>query len=179
MEDAHGSSPFPFPSNNTALTESTSQKNGLLYNYLNQTSSSFLDAAGTALLVASTYRLAQLTSQFSSLSSSNSTPSSLALNAAEGAYQTLTSPSHLSSTGVLSPVVNPLSYGKQLGNGGTSPEGEAFVLLMESARRDYLAMGGKAGVVTNVTSGAAGPSCWRSGVVGWAAVGLAAAVVVL
>lgn len=45
--------------------------------------------------------------------------------------------------------MNPYSYGEQMsnvkqdGSGNVSPEGEAFVLLMESARRDYLANGGK------------------------------------
>lgn len=46
---------------------------------------------------------------------------------------------HISaSTGVLSPVVDPLSYGQQ--GRTTSPEAEAFVLLMESAWRDWKLM---------------------------------------
>lgn len=123
------------------------QSNGLLHNYLNETST-FADAASTALVAASTYRLAQLTSRFDPLSSS--APSSSSLSSAESAYKTLTSSSHLSSSGVLAPVVDPYSYGDQMsnvkqdGSGKVSPEGEAFVLLMESARRDYLANGGKA-----------------------------------
>lgn len=58
---------------------------------------------------------------------------------------------------MLSPVVNPLSYGDQLGNvksdgsGNVSPEGQAFVLLMEAARRDYLEAGGKAGEAVQVS----------------------------
>lgn len=99
-------------------------------------------------MTASTYRLAQLASRFDALSSSAPAPSSL--SSAESAYHSLTSPSHLSSAGVLAPVVDPYSYGDQMSNvksdgtGNVSPESEAFVLLMESARRDYLANGGKA-----------------------------------
>ncbi|BGP27015.1 glycosyl hydrolase, family 88 [Rhodotorula toruloides] len=123
------------------------QANGLLHNYLNDTSS-FADASSTSLMAASTFRLAQVTSRFNSLSAS--APSSYSLSSADSAYHTLTSSKHLSSSGVLAPVVDPYSYGEQMsnvksdGSGNVSPEGEAFVLLMESARRDYLANGGKA-----------------------------------
>ncbi|GAA5912382.1 hypothetical protein JCM6882_002576 [Rhodosporidiobolus microsporus] len=126
------------------------RRNGLLHNYLNETSS-FADAASTALMVASTYRLAALASEHSGLSSS--APSASALSTAESAYLTLTTTSssstvHISPAGVLSPVANPMSYADQLdnvradGSGSVSPEGQAFVLNMESARRDFIEEGG-------------------------------------
>ncbi|GAA6021258.1 hypothetical protein JCM10207_002592 [Rhodosporidiobolus poonsookiae] len=129
------------------------ESNGLSYNYLNDTST-FADAASTALHVASTYRLAQLCARFSSLSSS--APSSTALSQAESAYLTLTGSTHLTSAGVLKPVVNPMSYGDQLsnvrddGSGSVSPEGEAFVLLMEAARRDFTQNGGTRDTLTQL-----------------------------
>ncbi|GAA5837983.1 hypothetical protein JCM11251_006816 [Rhodosporidiobolus azoricus] len=124
------------------------RRNGLLHNYLNETST-FADASSTALMIASTYRLAALASEHSELSSS--APSAQALSTAESAYLTLTSGSgdHISSSGVLSPVANPMEYSSQLqnvdsdGGGNISPEGEAFILNMEAARRDFIQEGGK------------------------------------
>ncbi|GAA5911097.1 hypothetical protein JCM5296_002458 [Sporobolomyces johnsonii] len=112
---------------------------GLVHNYLDD-ASTFGDAAATALLTAATFRLASIGSN------SNGTSVTPLLVAAETAYQTLTSTNstslHVSPEGVLSPVVDPVSYGEQLEVGGVSPEGEAFVLLMESARRDWIEAGG-------------------------------------
>ncbi|GAA5994052.1 hypothetical protein JCM5350_004660 [Sporobolomyces pararoseus] len=115
-------------------------RNGLLYNYLNETNS-FAECAGTAALSSATFRHSQLSSDYSKTSS---------LTAAESAYQTVLN-SHLSSPqGVLFPVVNPMDYSSQLNNvksdgaGNVSPEGEAFVLLMESARREWIQGGGDA-----------------------------------
>ncbi|BGP19350.1 hypothetical protein JCM10213_006856 [Rhodosporidiobolus nylandii] len=118
---------------------------GLFHNYLNDTSS-FADSASTCLLCASTYRLAYLSAHISSLSSF--APSSASLAAAESAYLTVTGAQHLSSSGVLAPVANPSSFSDQLrnvktdGSGHVSPEGQAFVLLMEAARRDFIENGG-------------------------------------
>lgn len=50
-----------------------------------------------------------------------------------------------SSTGILSPVVDPLSYGSELSASESSPEAEAFVLLMESAWRDWKLMSDEPG----------------------------------
>ncbi|GAA6044042.1 hypothetical protein JCM8097_001386 [Rhodosporidiobolus ruineniae] len=156
--------------------------NGLLHNYLNSTST-FADAASTALLISATYRLATLASRFPSALNS-SAPSAESLAAAESAYLTLTSASHshISTSGVLMPVVNPMSYGNQLanvkadGSGAVSPEGEAFVLLMESARRDFVEGGGLVSANASEvrqSSGAAG-----AGVGGWGRWAVLAVVVV-
>lgn len=45
---------------------------------------------------------------------------------------------HFSANGWLTPVVNPHSYGKE---GAESPEGQAFVLEMQAAWRDWVAAG--------------------------------------
>ena len=127
-------SPTTFSSHLTFFP--SQQRNGLLYNYLNETSS-FFECSGTALLSSATFRL-------STLSSTSTSPS---LVSAEQAYQTLLN-FHLSPSGVLAPVVDPMDYSSQLQNvkndasGNVSPEGEAFVLLMESARRDWIEEGG-------------------------------------
>ncbi|GAA6021176.1 hypothetical protein JCM11491_001596 [Sporobolomyces phaffii] len=127
-------------------------KNGLLHNYLNETST-FAECSGTALLSAATYRVSQLSGNYSR---------SAELTAAESAYQTLTAQHVSSPQGVLAPVVNPMDYSSELqnvksdGTGNVSPEGEAFVLLMESARRDWINGGGDASGLmgTASTSGA-------------------------
>lgn len=127
------------------------QRNGLLHNYLNETSS-FVECSGMTAIAAATYRLSELSSNYSR------NPS---LTAAESAYRTLLN-SHVSSPqGVLSPVVNPMDYSSQLTNvkpdasGNASPEGEAFVLLMESARRDWIKGGGDVdGLMASGTSAA-------------------------
>lgn len=100
------------------------QSNQLFHNYLNETKT-FGDAASAALLTSVSYRLAQLELSTSTISQAEATRVAI--------YN------HVSaSTGVLSPVVDPLSYGQQ--GRTTSPEGQAFVLLMESAWRDWKEM---------------------------------------
>ncbi len=56
---------------------------------------------------------------------------------------------HITSDGWLTPVVNPNSYGKQ---GEKSPEGQAFVMQLHSAWRDWVEDGGR---------GANAASSWR------------------
>ena len=45
---------------------------------------------------------------------------------------------HFDSEGWLTPVVNPHSYGLE---GNQSAEGQAFILMLHAARRDYMEMG--------------------------------------
>lgn len=111
--------------------------NHLFHNYLNETNT-FTDAASAALLVSVSYRLAQLKLSTSTLDKAEATRPVI--------YRQVNS-----RTGVLSPVVDPLSYGNE---GSESPEGQAFVLLMESAWRDWRAMSdtpGGGGGVANAT----------------------------
>ncbi|SGY79139.1 BQ5605_C008g05053 [Microbotryum silenes-dioicae] len=97
--------------------------NLLFHNYLDDPNT-FTDAASTALLTAVSFRLAQFKISESTLAKAQETR--IALH------------SHISSTtGLLSPVVDPLSFGRI---GQQSPEGQAFVLMMEAAWADYTAM---------------------------------------
>ncbi|SCZ98986.1 BZ3500_MvSof-1268-A1-R1_Chr7-1g09342 [Microbotryum saponariae] len=97
--------------------------NLLFHNYLDNPNT-FTDAASTALLTAVSFRLAQFKISESTLAKAQETR--IALH------------SHISSTtGLLSPVVDPLSFGRI---GQQSPEGQAFVLMMEAAWADYTAM---------------------------------------
>ncbi|GAA5849294.1 hypothetical protein JCM9279_006440 [Rhodotorula babjevae] len=103
------------------------KSDGLLPNYFDSASgSSFSDAAGSALLAASAYRLAQL----------GGTSSSYLVNSAATIRSAVNSKIS-SSTGWVSPVVNPLSFKEQ---SSASPEGEVFLLLLEAAWRDYSAL---------------------------------------
>ncbi|ETW76346.1 hypothetical protein HETIRDRAFT_65769 [Heterobasidion irregulare TC 32-1] len=119
------------------------QSNNLFKNYADSTdSTNFDDAASTALLAATVYRLSLLTGTHTylpfaercrtalfSTNAASATPSAFAATAA-----------HFSSDGWLAPVVNPDAYGVQ---GANSPEGEAFVLQLHSAWRDWVADGAR------------------------------------
>ncbi|BGP44127.1 hypothetical protein JCM10450v2_008350 [Rhodotorula kratochvilovae] len=102
------------------------KSDGLLPNYYDRASgSSFSDAAGSALLAAAAYRLAQL----------GGTNSTWLLRVAATIRAAVNAKIN-TSTGWLSPVVNPLSFKEQ---SSASPEGEAFLLLLHAAWRDYTA----------------------------------------
>ncbi|GAA5831677.1 hypothetical protein JCM11251_000791 [Rhodosporidiobolus azoricus] len=102
------------------------KSDGLLPNYYDSArGSSFSDAAGSALLAASAYRLAQL--------NSTAVPYNTLQHAAT--IRAAVNGKVSTSSGWLAPVVNPLSFKER---SSTSPEGQAFVLLLQSAWRDYL-----------------------------------------
>ncbi|CAE6433452.1 unnamed protein product [Rhizoctonia solani] len=156
---------------------------GLFYNYAND-SKSFLDAAGTALMVASTYRAAVMFNNTKHLdiaekvykiiegTEANSTSSTsstaeptgvtrkhravrqvhhrvqlsqvkhtneghepLALVNAPSGQLISRAPTHITSVGWLTPVVDPHSFSKL---GEHSAEGQAFVIMMYTSRNDYL-----------------------------------------
>ncbi|GAA5857943.1 hypothetical protein JCM8547_006631 [Rhodosporidiobolus lusitaniae] len=103
------------------------KSDNLLPNYYDTASgSSFSDAAGSALLAAATYRLATI----NELAISDSTL------ATAGKIRVAVNNAVDLTTGWLAPVVNPLSFKEQ---SSKSPEGEAFVLLLQAAWRDYTA----------------------------------------
>ena len=92
------------------------------------TNASATDAAAAASTSSSTSSASTTETHTASASASASaTPSAFAATAA-----------HFSSDGWLTPVVNPDAYGVQ---GANSPEGEAFVLQLHSAWRDWVADG--------------------------------------
>ncbi|KAK4047175.1 hypothetical protein OIO90_006284 [Microbotryomycetes sp. JL221] len=120
----------------------TNVNNGgrLLRNYLNE-SDSFGDATSTALLTGVVYRLAQ----FNQLGTNEQELLQQANQTRQFLYSQINS-----SNGILSPVVDPLNFDQRLSTNSISPEGQAFVLLMESAFRDWIRMNdepGQGGVV--------------------------------
>jgi hypothetical protein len=98
----------------------------LLRNYIDD-DSSFGEACGTTLLAATTYRMAQ----YRLLGPNSSHLLSKADQARKAIYE-----NNIDSQGWLYPVVNPLDWSQE---GSHSPEGQAFVLMMEAAFRDYKA----------------------------------------
>ncbi|KAI9000936.1 Six-hairpin glycosidase [Trametes punicea] len=98
--------------------------NGTLYNYIDE-SDSFADSSSTALLAAVTYRMATLTGNNSHISAANK------------AYTLIKS--SVDSNGWLLNTVDPETFDTPSQPGSHSPEGQAFVLLLQSAYRDYIA----------------------------------------
>lgn len=90
-------------------------------------------------MAASVYRIAVLQKQYTHIP--NAERARKSLFAADG--------SHIDSDGWLSPVVNPTDFSSQ---GEHSPEGEAFILLLQSAYRDWSTAGSK-GVNASVRIG--------------------------
>lgn len=97
-------------------------KHGALDNYMDS-KDQFEDSAGTALLAAATYRIASITQTDTNIP------------AAERALQRTIDLTD--ADGWLHGPVDPLNFGKQAS--GHSPEGQSFVLLLESASRAYYA----------------------------------------
>ncbi|CAO1630166.1 unnamed protein product [Sympodiomycopsis kandeliae] len=115
----------------------------LFHNYLND-SSTFTDAAGSAMIAYSTFRLASM-----------GTGHGTHVPAAEKVYQALQKT--MSPYGAFrTPVVNVLSFTSA---GGTAPESLAFLLLLEAARRDY-----HAGNVTGIDGPGTGSDANAAGV---------------
>ncbi|KAG9082940.1 hypothetical protein FRC07_014062, partial [Ceratobasidium sp. 392] len=99
---------------------------GLFYNYADN-SSTFPDAASTALLAASTYRLSLVSGVHTHLPSAEH-------------VHTIISTQHINSAGWLNPVADPHSFHDQ---GQQSPEAQAFVLQMHAAWNDWVQDGSK------------------------------------
>merc|ERR1712093_27654 len=95
--------------------------NNLLPNYLEEPGT-FSDAASTALMAAVSYRLAQLGIDKSTVGYANA-----ARQAVFAGVDT--------TTGWLSPVVDPYDWSRE---GSNSAEGQAFVLMLSAAHRDYV-----------------------------------------
>lgn len=101
-------------------------KDGLVHNYIDNTTT-FEDTAGSTLLAAAAYRMANLGLSDAHVGFANQIHSTVAAR-------------YINSTGYLTHAVDPLDFGKM---GTTSPEGQAFVLLMQAGYREYTASGGK------------------------------------
>ena len=122
-----------FESRSIALTVDRfpQDSSGLFHNYADN-SSTFLDASSTALLASTVYRLSLLWGVHTHIPQ------------AEFARQSLSTPGSTSGllrfteNGWLTPVVDPYGYPDQ---GQDSPEGQAFVISMQAAWRDWVADG--------------------------------------
>jgi hypothetical protein len=145
--ETHNLSPF--------LQDSSSN----LFHNTADKSNTFLDASSTALLASSVYRLAVLTKDGSHASSAesarkalSSTNSSSSSSNSNNTNSTSSNLKHITPQGWLTPVVNPMVYTDQ---GSQSPEGQAFVVEMQAAWKDWVAAGspssGEVGTrITNV-----------------------------
>ena len=96
---------------------------GALRNFIND-SSTFEDASSTALIASVTFRLAVLNGD-------NITH----IANADAAYNYVGS--NIDSSGFLQHTVDPLTFNSLSDSNNPSPEGQSFVLLLESARRDF------------------------------------------
>ncbi|KAF8152554.1 Six-hairpin glycosidase-like protein [Crassisporium funariophilum] len=120
----------------------------LFTNYADQPATApgnFYDASSTALLASTVYRAAVLLNQHTYLpfaertrmelfnSTSDSTPTSNGTAALNGFE-------HLTPQGWLTPVVDPHAFGQK---GQESPEGQAFVVEMHAAWRDWVLDGSR------------------------------------
>ncbi|KAF8556640.1 hypothetical protein OG21DRAFT_1554694 [Imleria badia] len=136
---------------------------GLFHNYADN-KSTFLDASSTALLASTVYRLSLLWDVHTYLPQ------------AEFARKSLSSPAntygllHFTENGWLTPVVDPYSYPNK---GQDSPEGQAFVISMQAAWRDWVADGAQGAdasprtVNINVSAYVSLASCIAFNVVFW------------
>ncbi|KAF9264290.1 hypothetical protein L218DRAFT_943757 [Marasmius fiardii PR-910] len=93
---------------------------------------SFPDAASGALLAASAYRLSVLTGEHKYVAQAENIRNTLFTPFQNGTYL------HFTEDGWLQPVVDPHWYSRA---GGKSAEGQAFVLMMYAAHRDWVAAG--------------------------------------
>lgn len=120
-------------------------------NYADQpvSSSNFYDASSTALLASTVYRLSLLWSYHHNLPiaercrqalflSSSPLPSASALNTSFSTA--LENMNHFTPDGYLRPVVNPNSFRIQ---GNVSAEGQAFIIELQAAWRDWVLDGSK------------------------------------
>ena len=144
------------------------QANGLFKNYADNTSDiNFDDAASSALLASTVYRLGLLTGNKTFIKeaeltrialfatdgmpatppsnlplivtpspTSTTIPSSSSYGSPPTPSSAFTDTPHFTSDGWLAPVVNPRDFSVQ---GAQSPEGQAFVLMLQSAWRDWFA----------------------------------------
>ncbi|KAF5390489.1 hypothetical protein D9757_005183 [Collybiopsis confluens] len=105
----------------------------LFHNYADNTAT-FLDAASTALLASTVYRLSLLRSIHHFLPAAEQSRKALFGTNSSGDL------THFTSDGWLTPVVNPDNFGAE---GTTSPEGQAFVLDLQAAWEDWVQDGSK------------------------------------
>ncbi|KAF8880203.1 hypothetical protein BD779DRAFT_1549959 [Infundibulicybe gibba] len=97
----------------------------------------FYDSASTALLASTVYRFSLVWGDHTHLPIAEKTRKALSATDPNSNNGSL---AHFTSDGWLTPVVDPHSYGQQ---GSKSAEGQAFVVQMHAAWRDWVADGSK------------------------------------
>ncbi|KAL6301871.1 hypothetical protein BKA93DRAFT_737895, partial [Sparassis latifolia] len=102
---------------------------GLFGNYADEPGA-FEDAASAALLASTVYRLAVL-----------SGAGAADVAGAERARGALAAAAHFTGGGALTPVVDPYEWARAADAGQVSPEGQAFVVEMQAAWRDWVGAG--------------------------------------
>lgn len=116
------------------------RSNNLFGNYVND-NSTFDDASSTALLASTVYRLSLISNIHKHLPSAEKSRITLYSTISSNSSNTSTSNlAHFDSNGWLTPVVDPYNFGTQ---GSQSPEGQAFVILMQYAWTDWVNDGSK------------------------------------
>jgi len=117
--------------------EADTDASGLLRNYLDD-ETWFAEVAGTALMAATVFRLAVLE------------PGTFGERYVGWATRKLESVNHQldEETGVAAPVVNSLKEGQRTPLNGINPEGQAFVVLLYAAWRDWRTAADNASIAT-------------------------------
>lgn len=138
---------YPFLDSNTSLFP----------NYASQpvtSSVNFLDAASTALLASTVYRLSLLWGEHSHLPLAEKSRMALSAIDPNNSSQLV----HFTPAGYLTPVVNPYDFPNLATHNTTSPEGQAFVIEMQAAWHDWVVDGskGKNGAVSRKMTGRGG-----------------------
>lgn len=133
----------------------TLDSTNIFTNYANQPATApgnFYDASSTAIIASTVYRLAVIANKHSHLPEAERSRKRLSNSTGTVDTNTLANYTHFTADGWLLPVVNPLSYGQA---GSESPEGQAFVVEMHAAWKDWVAAGSKganaAGIVRPCT----------------------------
>lgn len=100
------------------------REDGSLGNVIDSDQDVFSDGAATALLAAVTYRMAAFTDDTDLIPKANK------------AYDYVQD--NLDESGWVISAVDPYTFTTQLTSGQHSPEAQAFVLMLEAARRDFV-----------------------------------------
>jgi hypothetical protein len=117
------------------------QRSSNLFGNYADDSSSFDDASSTALVASTVYRLSLISNIHRHLPAAELSRNSLS-SATSGSSNasSISNLAHFDSNGWLTPVVNPYNTGVQ---GTQSPEGQAFVVMMQAAWNDWVTDGSK------------------------------------
>ncbi|KAF7363457.1 hypothetical protein MSAN_01001500 [Mycena sanguinolenta] len=115
-----------------------------------------------ALFATSPFRLSQPSIRGSSGSASVSASSTAPASSPTATASSMPNMVHFTNDGWLTPVVNPHSFGVE---GSDSPEGEAFVLELQAAYDEWVAVGSPGANAARRTASAATGWAWAAGCV--------------